>query len=118
MTRILILAILLLTSCTIAGPSTEDGKDECGYSWTYIGGAVPEDRWEVFEVADVFLKCLFLTHAEACSQRYIAADGELSGRVWLPRDYGTGYCKSKEYYLRHEGLHLKGWVHPDWTRAN
>lgn len=117
MTRVLILAVLLLlASCAIQGPSLTDGKDDCGVAWTYVGDPIPEARWTEYQVDDVYLKCLFQSHAESCSQRYVADDGRLSGRIFLPREDGKGYCKSRDYYRRHEGLHLRGWKHPDWTR--
>jgi hypothetical protein len=111
------LLILLLSGCTIVGPSLTDGKDECGVAWTYRGEPIPESRWKVEETNDIFLKCMFEEKAEACSVRYRAEDGELSGIIYIPDEDGEGYCKSRAYYLRHEGLHLRGWVHPDWTRG-
>jgi len=116
MTRALILC-LLLSGCTVAGPSFTDGKDECGYAWTYDGDPIPESRWTEVQTNDVFLSCMFQPHAEACSVRYVADDGRLSGTMYLPDEDGEGYCKSREYYRRHEGLHLRGWKHPDWTKA-
>lgn len=108
---------LLLSGCTIAGPSFTDGRDDCGVAWTYAGNPIPEDRWTEEQVPDVFLKCLFQAHAEACSVRYVAEDGRLSGVIYLPREDGVGYCKSREYYRRHEQLHLRGWRHPNWERT-
>ena len=117
MTRALIFLAMLLAGCIVAGPSLTDGEDDCGYAWTYAGDPIPESRWQEFQVPDVYLKCLFQSHAEACSERYVADDGHLSGRIFLPREDGEGYCKSREYYRRHEGLHLRGWRHPNWERT-
>lgn len=115
MTRLLL--ILLLSGCTVVGPSLTDGKDDCGVSWTYVGNPIPESRWHEYQVDDVYLACLFMPHAEACSQRFEDTDGRMSGNIFLPKKDGADYCHSREYYRRHEGLHLRGWVHPDWTRA-
>ena len=114
----LFLVIVLLAGCTIPGPSLVDGKDDCGASWTYTGNPIPESRWSIVETNDVFLKCLFEEKAEACSVRYLADDNRWSGIIYLPNEDGVDYCHSREYYKRHEGLHLMGWSHPNWARGN
>lgn len=109
--------LLILTGCTVAGPSLTDGKDDCGVAWTYEGNPIPESRWTIIETNDVFLRCMFEEKAEACSIRYKADDGQLSGIIYIPDTDGDGYCKSREYYKRHEGLHLRGWKHPSFARG-
>lgn len=111
------LLVLLLSGCVVQGPSLTDGKDECGVAWTYSGNSIPESRWQVIETNDVFLRCMFEEKAEACSIRYIADDGQPSGTIYIPDADGKDYCHSREYYKRHEGLHLRGWKHPNFARG-
>ena len=112
--RIILLSLfLLLVGCS----TVQHGKDEHGYAWQLENLEIPEGRWTVVETNDVFLRCAFSIHADACSVRHVADDGELSCTIYLP-DEETPNTRNMDRaaLLRHEQLHCRGWEHPRWDR--